>query len=124
MTTRTRNGALAVLSALLIVGWGAPALSAPGATPQPLVLAQADADPMAEGSVDIRSGAGEEGVDADVRFEFGAEQDSAQPPVSAAPRSDGVPVLWVVLGVGALLLVLLVVLLARGSGGSTTVVRD
>lgn len=123
VSSRHRNATLVALAALVALGFGAPALGDPGAAPAPpIVLAQADRDPMAEGSVDIRREAGEEGLDADVRFEFGAEEEGGQPPVSAAPDGGGVPVLWVVLGLGALMIVLLVVLLSRGGG--TTVVRD
>jgi len=109
-------GSLAL--ALVAPAWGALAEDVPA--PQPLVVAQAEADPEVEGRIGVERDAGEEGVEADVRFEFGKEE-SSTPPVSAAPDDAGSEVLWVGLGIGALVIILIVALLSRNR---ITVVRD
>ena len=114
------QGLIAALALLALLAWAGPALAHGEPTlGEPLVVAQADPD--VDGSIGVRSERrGEEGVDADVRIQFGEEQ---APPVSAGSDS-GIDVIWVALGVGAVVIVLLIALLTRGGGSGTTVVRE
>ncbi len=116
--TMQPRGAAAALLLGLALALGAGAASADGPrTDAPWQVAQAD--PMAEGEIGIQSEPGREGVDADVRFEFGEKEQAQTPPVSAANDGGDVDAMWIALGFGVLAIVLLIAILARSGGGTT-----